>query len=61
MLISHLEKYGCEVETSTELTRFEQHDDYVTVQLKKTAHDGSVTEETTTASYLVGADGTRGA
>lgn len=60
ILASHLEKYGCHVETGTELRGFEQHKDHVACHLRNTTVDGVVTEEEVKAAYVVGADGTRG-
>lgn len=60
ILVSHLEKYGCQVETGTELKSFEQHEDHVMYQLKKKASDGTITEEEAQASYVIGTDGARG-
>lgn len=58
--MSHLEKYGCRIETETELKSFEQHENHVVFQLKKMSSNGTEIEEEAKASYIVGADGTRG-
>ncbi|TFK47801.1 hypothetical protein OE88DRAFT_1665414 [Heliocybe sulcata] len=59
ILRSHLEKYGCHVEHGTALCNFEQHPDHVEVNLAKN-QDGTESQETFSASYVVGADGARG-
>jgi 2-polyprenyl-6-methoxyphenol hydroxylase-like FAD-dependent oxidoreductase len=57
ILRTHLEQLNCFVERSTELVSFTQFPDHVVAQLKKTAADGSITEETVECALLVGADG----
>ncbi|TFK47804.1 monooxygenase [Heliocybe sulcata] len=60
ILRSHLEKYGCHVEHGTELRTLDQHADRVEAQIVK-HEDGNESPETFSASYVVGADGARGA
>ncbi|CCM01286.1 uncharacterized protein FIBRA_03335 [Fibroporia radiculosa] len=59
ILRNHLKKYGCEVELSTELKSFEQHDDHVTAHIVKRNGQEEI-EETVTCNWLVGADGAKG-
>lgn len=54
---SHIEKYGCLVELGTELVAFEQFEDHVLVDLKRTAADGQITTERSSFKWLAGADG----
>jgi 2-polyprenyl-6-methoxyphenol hydroxylase-like FAD-dependent oxidoreductase len=58
MLREQLAKYGCFVETGTELKSFEQKDglDFVDVQLVRHIDDGEISENIK-CNYLVGADG----
>lgn len=60
ILISHLEKYKCYVETGTRLQSFEQQPDHVVVHLLKGADDGREISETVTTKFLIGSDGARG-
>ncbi|KIK53914.1 hypothetical protein GYMLUDRAFT_249957 [Collybiopsis luxurians FD-317 M1] len=60
ILRERLEKdYGCQVELSTELRSFEEHDDHVVAHIVKKNSVGEETEETVSVNWLVGADGGR--
>ncbi|CCM01285.1 uncharacterized protein FIBRA_03334 [Fibroporia radiculosa] len=59
ILRNHLKKYGCEVELSTELKSFEQHDGHVTAHIVKRNGQEEI-EETVACNWLVGADGAKG-
>ncbi|KAI0943907.1 hypothetical protein AcV7_001865 [Taiwanofungus camphoratus] len=59
ILRSHLQKYGCEVELSTELRSFEQHSNHVVARVVKTAGE-TETVEMVTCHWLVGTDGAKG-
>lgn len=54
-----LKDYGCEVELSTTLNSFEEHDDHIIAHISKKDSNGDVKEETTRVNWLVGADGGR--
>jgi 2-polyprenyl-6-methoxyphenol hydroxylase-like FAD-dependent oxidoreductase len=59
ILSTHLREYGCEIEYDTELKSFEQFEDHVATNLVK--FGGNVEKEiNVTATYVIGADGTRG-
>ncbi|KAH9487377.1 Flavin-dependent monooxygenase [Psilocybe cubensis] len=59
ILRDHLQKAGVEVEWETEMQDFEQHQDCVTVTLKKKLQgiDGDHVMETVTTPYLLSAEG----
>ena len=56
ILRSHLEKLGTVVEFGSELKRFEQFEDHVTVQIVRRSH-GEESLEETQVPWLVGTDG----
>lgn len=60
ILRSHLSKYDCHVEFGTELRALEQHDDHVVAHIVR-AGGPNGSEETFSASYVIGSDGARGA
>lgn len=57
ILQENLRKLGVEVEFAKELVSLEQHEDHVTVMIKRT--DSSSETETLKVRYVVGADGGR--
>lgn len=57
----HLAKLGVQVELATELVALAQDAKGVTATLKHTASTGEESTETFRASYIIGADGARGA
>ncbi|KAF9071862.1 FAD binding domain-containing protein [Rhodocollybia butyracea] len=59
VLRSRLSKdYGCEVELSTTLTSFKEHDDHIIAIISK-LDNGNLKEETVRVNWLIGADGGR--
>lgn len=60
VLRSHLGKYGCSVELGTQLESFKDDGERVLAKLIKTK-DGEEISEISEASYLIGADGAKGA
>ena len=52
----HLERHGCFVEHASTLTKLEQDEKCVTVEIAKII-DGKETVEATQFAYVVGADG----
>lgn len=54
----HLERHGCFVEHASTLTKLEQDESSVTVEITKII-DGKEAVESTQFSYVVGADGAR--
>lgn len=49
--------YGVQVELSTELDSFEEHDDHVVANIVKKFSNGERKEESISVHFLVGADG----
>ncbi|KAL4248923.1 Rifampicin monooxygenase-like protein [Abortiporus biennis] len=60
ILRSHLDKFGIEVERSTELVNFQQDHDGVTAEILKRSDNDKETKETARFDFLIGADGARG-
>ena len=57
ILRAHIKTFGCDVELSTELMKFEQGADGVTSWLRQT---DTGKEEVVRSEFLIGADGARG-
>ncbi|KIY46800.1 hypothetical protein FISHEDRAFT_75326 [Fistulina hepatica ATCC 64428] len=59
ILLQHVQKAGCIVESGVELCSYEQFDDRVEVVLAKHSPEGSDIRETAVFDYVVGCDGAK--